>query len=161
MTAANDPFVPSQPFHDPAITGNPHITVVITNEGGHCAFLERAEGDYDGYWSEREIVRFATAHVHFGGIRLQLAQRIVNRYAQNHQLVSVILLELDEGRNFLAARSAPRCPEVQQDHLALERGQLDVDPVHVLHRELQRRRFTDGKRVSRGVGINRRRALTR
>jgi predicted alpha/beta-fold hydrolase len=62
MTAANDPFVPSQPFHDPAITGNPHITVVITDEGGHCAFLERAEGDYDGYWAEREIVRFATAH---------------------------------------------------------------------------------------------------
>ncbi len=62
LTAANDPFVPSQPFRDPAITGNRHITVVITDEGGHCAFLERAEDDYDGYWAEREIVRFATAH---------------------------------------------------------------------------------------------------
>ena len=62
LTAANDPFVPSHPFHDPAITGNPAITVVITEEGGHCAFLERADGDYDGYWAELEIVRFATAH---------------------------------------------------------------------------------------------------
>ena len=62
MTAENDPFVPSRPFRDPALTANPHITVVITPEGGHCAFVERGEGAYDGYWAEREIVRFATAH---------------------------------------------------------------------------------------------------
>jgi len=62
MTAENDPFVPSQPFRDRALTGNPNITVVITPEGGHCAYVERADGSYDGYWAEREIVRFATAH---------------------------------------------------------------------------------------------------
>jgi len=58
MTAENDPFVPSHPFHDPAIAENPRITLVITGEGGHCSFLERPEDDYDGYWAEREIVRF-------------------------------------------------------------------------------------------------------
>jgi len=62
MTAENDPFVPSHPFHDPAIAENPRITLVITSEGGHCSFLERPDGDYDGYWAEREIIRFASAH---------------------------------------------------------------------------------------------------
>jgi len=62
MTAENDPFVPSQPFHDPAVTNNPRVTVVITPDGGHCAFVEHGTGDYDGYWAEREIVRFVTAH---------------------------------------------------------------------------------------------------
>jgi predicted alpha/beta-fold hydrolase len=61
VTAENDPFVPADPFRDPAVTGNPSITTVVTREGGHCAFVERPDGDYDGYWAEREVVRFATA----------------------------------------------------------------------------------------------------
>jgi predicted alpha/beta-fold hydrolase len=64
ITAEDDPFVPAAPFLDPAVTGNPNITVAITRHGGHCAFLERADPStsYDGYWAEREVVRFATAH---------------------------------------------------------------------------------------------------
>jgi predicted alpha/beta-fold hydrolase len=64
ITAEDDPFVPSAPFRDPAVAGNPHLTVVVTPHGGHCAFVERADAaaGYDGYWAEREIVRFATAH---------------------------------------------------------------------------------------------------
>jgi predicted alpha/beta-fold hydrolase len=64
ITAEDDPFVPPAPFRDPVATGNPNVTVVITPHGGHCAFLERADAasGYDGYWAEREIVRFATAH---------------------------------------------------------------------------------------------------
>jgi len=61
LTAANDPFVPPAPFGDPAVTGNPAITTVVSEAGGHCAFLERAENGYDGYWAEREIVRFISA----------------------------------------------------------------------------------------------------
>ena len=60
MTAEDDPFVPVAPFRDPAVTGNPHITVVVTPHGGHCAYLERANDSYDGYWAEREIVRFVS-----------------------------------------------------------------------------------------------------
>jgi predicted alpha/beta-fold hydrolase len=60
LTAENDPFVPPDPFRDPAVTGNPHITTVVTREGGHCAFVEREEDGYDGYYAEREVVRFAT-----------------------------------------------------------------------------------------------------
>lgn len=61
LTAEDDPFVPSTPFRDAAVTGNPNITVVITKHGGHCAYVARGNGDYDGYWAEREVVRFATA----------------------------------------------------------------------------------------------------
>jgi predicted alpha/beta-fold hydrolase len=61
LTAANDPFVPPDPFRDPILTSNPYITTVVTPEGGHCAFVERDVAGYDGYWAEREIVRFATA----------------------------------------------------------------------------------------------------
>ena len=63
ITAEDDPFVPAGPFRDPAVTANPNLTVVVTPHGGHCAFLERAETGYDGYWAERELIRFATAHL--------------------------------------------------------------------------------------------------
>jgi uncharacterized protein len=62
LTAEDDPFVPASPFRDPAVTGNPNLTVVITPAGGHCAYVEPAAPGYDGYWAEREVVRFATAH---------------------------------------------------------------------------------------------------
>ena len=62
ITSEDDPFVPVAPFRDPAVAGNPNITVNITPHGGHCAYLERGSGDYDGYWVECEIVRFAEAH---------------------------------------------------------------------------------------------------
>lgn len=62
ITAEDDPFVPVEPFRSPEITGNPHITLVVTKHGGHCGFLgERADGD-DGYWAERRIVEFAAEH---------------------------------------------------------------------------------------------------
>ena len=63
LTATNDPFVPPDAFRDPAVAGNPHITTVMTADGGHCAFVERATPDYDGYWAEREVVRFVSALV--------------------------------------------------------------------------------------------------
>ena len=44
LTAENDPFVPPDPFRDPTVTGNPHITTVVTREGGHCAFVEHSDG---------------------------------------------------------------------------------------------------------------------
>ena len=60
LTAADDPFVPPDPFRDDAVTANPNITVVLTPHGGHCAYVERESDGYDGYWAEREIIRFAT-----------------------------------------------------------------------------------------------------
>jgi len=64
LTAADDPFVPPEPFSDPAVTGNPHITVRVSAHGGHCAFIGSPADDADAYWAERAIVRFASEHCH-------------------------------------------------------------------------------------------------
>ncbi|MBI3047900.1 MAG: alpha/beta fold hydrolase [Acidobacteria bacterium] len=68
VTAEDDPFVLPAPFRHPSVRANPHITVAMTPHGGHCAFLERAIDGYDGYWAEREIMRFAAAHLEARGI---------------------------------------------------------------------------------------------
>ncbi|MBI4886864.1 MAG: alpha/beta fold hydrolase [Acidobacteria bacterium] len=70
LAAEDDPFVPPAPFRHPAVTGNPRITVALTPHGGHCAYVERAVDGSDGYWAEREVVRFATAHAHQGSGQL-------------------------------------------------------------------------------------------
>jgi predicted alpha/beta-fold hydrolase len=62
LTAENDPFVPVEPFRRDVMTAHSHVRVVVTADGGHCAFVEGASAEYDGYWAEREIVRFANAH---------------------------------------------------------------------------------------------------
>jgi predicted alpha/beta-fold hydrolase len=58
LTADDDPFVPSRPFHDPKLTGNPCIRVAITEHGGHCGFVGPVSAEDDGYWAETEIVEF-------------------------------------------------------------------------------------------------------
>jgi predicted alpha/beta-fold hydrolase len=67
LTAHDDPFVPSHPFMSPAVILNQQITTVVTANGGHCAFVEHAAGEYDGYWAEKEVVRFVTAAVQSSG----------------------------------------------------------------------------------------------
>jgi len=65
ITADDDPFVPSQPFRDARVTGNPHITLRVSRHGGHCGFVApRASGhaDDDGYWAESQVVAFLGAH---------------------------------------------------------------------------------------------------
>ena len=59
ITAEDDPFVPSQPFVDPKVTGNPNIELNVCRHGGHCGFVgpSAAVGD-DGYWAENRIVDF-------------------------------------------------------------------------------------------------------
>lgn len=57
LSAADDPFVPPGIFRVPAVTGNPHITAVITDGGGHCAFVSAPNGD-DGYWAEAQAMAF-------------------------------------------------------------------------------------------------------
>ena len=63
MTAEDDPFVPSEAFRNPQLTGNPNITVIVTGHGGHCGFLAERDGpDDDGYWAEARIIEFARAN---------------------------------------------------------------------------------------------------
>jgi hypothetical protein len=63
LTAEDDPFVPVDPFRESSVLSNPNVKVVVTPHGGHCAFIERGNGEYDGYWAEREIVRFVSSHL--------------------------------------------------------------------------------------------------
>lgn len=59
LHAANDPFIRMRPETVERIAGNPNITYVETEDGGHCAFVGEPDGDgYDGRWAEREIVEF-------------------------------------------------------------------------------------------------------
>lgn len=62
ISALDDPFVPPEPFRDPAVMNNPHITVCLSAHGGHCGFVEEQDGTYDGYWAEREIAEFLKRH---------------------------------------------------------------------------------------------------
>lgn len=63
ITAEDDPFVPSRPFHDPSVSLNPHITLCVCKHGGHCGFVGPGNGgEDDGYWAEHRIVEFITAH---------------------------------------------------------------------------------------------------
>lgn len=59
ITSDDDPFVPSAPFRDPAVTANPNIQVIITPHGGHGAFLAEPSKGSDGYWAEDRIIEFA------------------------------------------------------------------------------------------------------
>jgi uncharacterized protein len=72
LSAADDPFVPPHIFDAPAVKNNPHITTVITPCGGHCAFVENADGlptvasakvGYDGYFAERTVVDFLASQL--------------------------------------------------------------------------------------------------
>jgi predicted alpha/beta-fold hydrolase len=63
ITAEDDPFVPTEPFRDPRLTGNPNITLQVTRHGGHCGFVAEAPESGDGYWAEQQVVEFAEREV--------------------------------------------------------------------------------------------------
>jgi predicted alpha/beta-fold hydrolase len=65
ITAEDDPFVPSAAFRDPRVRANPRLRVIITTDGGHCAFVTDSGAGYDGYWAEHQILQFAAALVPF------------------------------------------------------------------------------------------------
>lgn len=58
LSAKDDPFIPPAQFDAPELAGNPFVTRVITDHGGHCGFVEEIPGQDDGYWAERMAIRF-------------------------------------------------------------------------------------------------------
>jgi uncharacterized protein len=65
LHALDDPFVTITPETIRAIEANPHITLLQTEHGGHCAFLAprpAAETSDDGYWAETTLLQFVLAH---------------------------------------------------------------------------------------------------
>src|SRR5229473_1338641 len=62
---------------------------------------------------------------------------VVHRDANYREATILVgLLELDEPGNLDLARSAPRGPEIEQDHFALVVRQLDSGTIGVFEREI-------------------------
>jgi predicted alpha/beta-fold hydrolase len=57
LRALDDPFIRFTPETRSDILANPHITLIETPRGGHCAFLCADAGD-DIHWAESTVVRF-------------------------------------------------------------------------------------------------------
>jgi predicted alpha/beta-fold hydrolase len=57
LHAANDPFIRILPETRQRILSNPNIIFLETEDGGHCSFLAKPDGD-DGRWAERRVVEF-------------------------------------------------------------------------------------------------------
>jgi len=57
LHAANDPFIRILAETRQKIRGNPNITFIESDDGGHCAFLAERDGN-DGHWAENRIVEF-------------------------------------------------------------------------------------------------------
>jgi uncharacterized protein len=64
LSAIDDPFVRLLPETRAVLLANPHVTLIETQHGGHCAYLSRDRGD-DIHWAEatamRYLLRFAGA----------------------------------------------------------------------------------------------------
>jgi predicted alpha/beta-fold hydrolase len=57
--AANDPFIRMLPQTRAKVLANPNIAFIETQDGGHCAFVGRRNGEGDdGRWAEKEVVEF-------------------------------------------------------------------------------------------------------
>jgi predicted alpha/beta-fold hydrolase len=57
LHALDDPFVRLVSQTRAALIANPHVTLVETSHGGHCAFLSCDSGN-DVHWAEATVVRF-------------------------------------------------------------------------------------------------------
>jgi predicted alpha/beta-fold hydrolase len=55
IAAQDDPFVPFASFSDPALANNPHVTLIASEHGGHCAFISRHSGE-DRFWAEARVM---------------------------------------------------------------------------------------------------------
>ena len=64
LHSLDDPFVTITPETVDAIDANPHITLLQTLHGGHCAFLAKPgpASEDDGRWAETTLLRFVLAH---------------------------------------------------------------------------------------------------
>ena len=61
LAAQDDPIVPFATFRGAGIAGNPFITLVKPEHGGHCGFVSRNGGD-ERFWAEARVVEFCAQH---------------------------------------------------------------------------------------------------
>ena len=61
LHALDDPFIRMLPQTREALLANPHVTLLETQRGGHCAFLAPAV-DGDGRWAEKTLLGFLRSY---------------------------------------------------------------------------------------------------
>ena len=61
LCAQDDPFIRLMPETRSRLLANPHIALVETRHGGHCAYLSRDPGD-DIHWAEATVIRYLQAN---------------------------------------------------------------------------------------------------
>lgn len=57
LRALDDPFIRFTPETRETLVANPHIALVETERGGHCAYLSNTAGD-DIHWAEATVMRY-------------------------------------------------------------------------------------------------------
>jgi len=60
LRAEDDPFIRLLPETRARLLANPHVTLVESRHGGHCAFLSREPGN-EIHWAEATVMRFLLA----------------------------------------------------------------------------------------------------
>jgi predicted alpha/beta-fold hydrolase len=64
--ALDDPFIRMTQETRAKLLANPHVRLIETDHGGHCAFLAPTDGavvaeNFDGYWAEHTLLHFLLA----------------------------------------------------------------------------------------------------
>ena len=57
LNAQDDPFIRLLPETRAKLLANPHVTLIETRHGGHCAYLSRESGN-EIHWAEAGVIRF-------------------------------------------------------------------------------------------------------
>jgi predicted alpha/beta-fold hydrolase len=57
LRALDDPFIRLNPETRAALRANPHVILVETAHGGHCAYLSRDPGN-EIHWAEATVIRY-------------------------------------------------------------------------------------------------------
>ena len=66
LTSQDDPFVPISSFANIVASENPCIELVVTQHGGHCAFISNEPGDAR-FWAENRVVEFCLQRSELSG----------------------------------------------------------------------------------------------
>ncbi len=62
ITAKDDPFVPAVQFESEEVRNNASVSIILTDHGGHCAYVAKSSPASDGYWAESTAVAWVARH---------------------------------------------------------------------------------------------------
>ena len=62
IAAKDDPFIPAVQFASQDVRDNASVSILLTEHGGHCAYVAESSPDSDGYWAESTAVDWIARH---------------------------------------------------------------------------------------------------